>query len=280
MIGKAAKYIGDRTSEARNLKADPSRMISQDFVNPPAKLTLGDDEIHIWFSVLDQKADVIYNFFQMLSPNERRRAGWFHCYEDKARFITRHGILRMILGHYLGVKPGEVQFYYGKNGKPAILETFGVGTIHFNLSHSNGAALFAFTRSHEIGVDIEYIHDVIEMEQIVNRFFSLNERDVFHSLPKSQKREAFFKGWTCKEAFVKALGDGLFKPLCKFDVSLVPGESSEVFRIEGNSREASRWSIQNLNPAPHYLGAFAVKSNLLQLKCWRWDSTELGKDLN
>jgi len=238
---------------------------------PPLDLKLKDGEVHIWFGALDQAVSEMDRFIHSLSIDERMRAGRFHFQKDRKRFIVRHGMLRMILGQYLSVEACELRFYQGKNGKPAITETFGNGTIQFNLSHSNEIALFAFTRGREIGVDIEYIHDISEMEQIAERFFSIKENEVFRSLPKNQKREAFFKGWTCKEAFVKALGDGLSWPLDKFDVSLVPGEPANLSRIEGDSRERSRWSIQNLNPAPDYVGAFAVKSRIAEIKCWRWE---------
>ncbi len=237
------------------------------------------DEVHIWSGVLDQPASELHRFIQVLSVDELTRAGQFYFQEDRKRFIVRHGMLRMILGSYLGVQAGEIPFYHGKNGKPAIADTFGRGAIQFNLAHSKGVALFAFVRNQEIGVDIEYIHDMPEMEQIVERFFSKSENEDLRSLPASRKREAFFNGWTSKEAFVKALGEGLSRPFDKFDVSLTPGESAQQLRIEGDSREASRWNIQNLEPAPHYAGAYAVKSHELETKRWRWEpnrSTGLG----
>lgn len=245
-------------------------MISNSFNSLPA------DEIHIWYGFLDQSESEYLSFIQTLSIDERMRAGRFHFQEDRKRFIARHGMLRMLLGCYLGVKASEIQFYHGKNGKPAITETFGKGTIQFNLSHSNGVALFAFARNHEIGVDIEHIRDTPEIEQIMEQFFSIKENEVMRSLPGSQKREAFFNGWTCKEAFVKALGDGLSLPLDKFDVSLVPGESAELLRIEGDSIEASQWSIQNFKPAPDYVGALAVKSSLFEIKHLQWEMMEGG----
>jgi 4'-phosphopantetheinyl transferase len=263
MVVRIGRYVNGRTSVDRNIEVEQFEMLSQSFELSSLDLKIRDDEIHIWFSVLDQTETVLYEFLQTLSSDERMRAGRFHCYEDKKRYIARHGMLRMILGGYLGVKPSELRFYLGKNGKPAIAKTSGKGTIQFNLSHSNGVALFAFARNHEIGVDVEHIRDIPEMEQIVERFFSRKEKEAFRSLPLSQKREAFFNGWTRKEAFVKALGDGLSRPLYKFDVSLIPNESADLLRIESDSREASQWSIQNLNPAPNYKGAFAVKSHFI-----------------
>lgn len=238
---------------------------------PFMDVQLGAEEIHIWSGVLDQHASEYFSFVQALSIDELMRAGRFQSQNDRYRFIVRHGMLRIILGCYLCVKPSAIQFCHGKNGKPAITETFGKGTIHFSLSHSNGVALFAFAHNHELGVDIEHIRDVSEMEQIVERFFSIKENEVLRSLPESQKREAFYNGWTCKEAFVKALGDGLSLPLDTFDVSLVPGESAELLRIEGDSVEASKWSIQSLKPAPDYIGALAVKSHLYEIKHLQWE---------
>ena len=86
-----------------------------------------------------------------------------------------------------------------------------------------GIALYAFARDCEIGVDLQLIHDIPEMEQITEQFFSAKENEIFRSLPKSQKKCAFFMGWICKEAFIKALGEGLYQPLDKFDVLLAMG---------------------------------------------------------
>lgn len=246
-------------------------MFSPLFKLPPIDLKLTSDEIHIWFAVLGQSVSRLHKFIQTLSIEERIRAEHFYFERDRRSFIVRRGILRTILGFYLNVEPSQLLFRYGQNGKPELADTFGNETVHFNLSHSDGVALFAFARDREIGVDIEYIHDISEMEQIAERFFSIKENDVLRSLPKSQKREAFFKGWTCKEAFVKVLGDGLSRPLDKFDVSLVPGEPAKLLRIEGDSREASRWSIQDLKPALNYVGAFAVKSHIFEVKHWQWE---------
>ena len=117
------------------------------------------------------------------------------------------------------------------------------------------------------------MRDSSEMGRIVERFFSMRENQVFRSLLESQKKEAFFSVWTRKEGFVKVLGDGLYRSLDKFDVSMLSGKSAKLLRIEGNSREASRWSIQDVKPSPDYTGAFAVKTRRFETRCWRWDVT-------
>ena len=202
---------------------------------------------------------------------ERMKAERFHFEQDRERFITGHGILRTILGYYLGVEASRLQFCYGKNRKPALADKFGKGIILFSMSDSEGLALFAFTRDREIGVDIERVRDIPEMDQIAEQFFSVRENAVFCALPESKKKEAFFNCWTRKEAFIKAIGDGLYCPLDSFVVSLVPGEPARLLRIGGDSKGISRWSIKDLRPAPGYAAAFAVERRSWRLYCWQWE---------
>jgi 4'-phosphopantetheinyl transferase len=247
-------------------------MPSPSFKVPPLDLKLTADEIHIWFAVLDHPASRLHRFIQTLSTEERTRADHF-CFErDRKSFIVRRGLLRTILGFYLNVAPSRLRFRCAKDGKPELMDISGKESVHFSLSHSEGAALFGFARDREIGVDIEYMRDISEMDQIAEQFFSIKENEVFRSLPKSQKREAFFRGWTCKEAFIKALGEGLSRPLDGFDVSLVPGEPAKLLGIEGDSKEASRWSIQELKPALGFATALAVEGNNLAFRCWQWSN--------
>ena len=245
-------------------------MHSPSFSPPPLNLELAIDEIHVWCASLDQPVSRFQMLSQTLSPDERMRAERFHFEQDRKRFIIVHGILRMILSSYLSVEPSRLKFCYRKKGKPALADTFGKETICFNLSHSEGIALYVFTQGREIGVDIEHIHDIFEMDQIVERFFSTREKDVFRALPESKKKEAFFNCWTRKEAFIKAIGDGLSRPLDKLGVSLAPGEPARLLRIEGNSKAAYRWSIQELKPRPGFAAAFAVKARSWRLHCWQW----------
>lgn len=228
------------------------------------------DEVHIWCTSLDQPEPRFHILSQTLSVDDRIRAERFYFEKDRKHFVIRRGILRTILGCYLGVEPSRLQFCYGKNGKPALANAFDEGTIHFNMSDSEGLALYAFTRDREIGVDIEHIHDIAGMEQIAQQFFSVRENAAFRALPESTKKEAFFNCWTRKEAFIKAIGDGLYCPLDKFDVSLVPGEPARLLSIEGDARVASWWSIQDLKPASGFAAAFAVEGRSWQVNCWQW----------
>lgn len=174
------------------------------------------------------------------------------------------------MGHYLCVEPRRLLFRYGKHGKPALADTFDRGTILFNMSCSDGLALYGFTRDHEIGVDIERIRDIPEMGEIVERFFSAGEKRVFRALPEAMKRQAFFNCWTRKEAFIKAKGEGLRIGLNEFEVSLAPGEQAAVLTTNGDPQEASRWSLRELDPGFDSVAAVALRGHGCELKCWHW----------
>ena len=119
-------------------------------------------------------------------------------------------------------------------------------------------------------MDIEYVRNIPDMEQIVKQFFSVREKAIFNTLPESKKKKAFFNCWTRKEAFIKATGDGLSLPLDEFDVSLVPGEPARLLGIVGDSISGSRWLIQDLKANLGFAAAFAVKGQIDCIHCWQW----------
>ena len=150
----------------------------------------------------------------------------------------------------IDIAPSRLRFFYGDNGKPAIADTTCKGNIRFNLSHSNGRALFAFAIDREIGIDIEKVHDMPDMSHIAERFFSERECKLFCALPECQKREAFFNCWTRKEAYIKAIGDGLIMPLSSFDVTFIPGKPAKLINVPGVPEIDVNWSLQELTPYP------------------------------
>jgi 4'-phosphopantetheinyl transferase len=98
-----------------------------------------------------------------------------------------------------------------------------------------------------------------DCEQIAERFFSDSERVVLRGIPTERKEEAFFNCWTRKEAYLKAVGEGLAAPLDSFDVTLAPGEPPRMLTLKGDAAAASRWLFEHLRPAPDYIGAIAIE---------------------
>ncbi|MBI2838248.1 MAG: 4'-phosphopantetheinyl transferase superfamily protein [Acidobacteria bacterium] len=229
---------------------------------PPEKgFSLSPDEVHIWISPLDYPEQRLSDFASTLDGNEHARAHRFYFERDRRRFVAARGILRTLLGRYLGECPDGIQFSYGARGKPTVAGPDRLRNVRFNLSHSNGYALFAFTVDREIGVDLERIRPLPEASGIVSRYFSPHESALFHTIPMNGRLDAFFKYWTCKEAFLKAKGDGLSYPLDQVEVELAPGGGAGLLRIDRDPREASRWSLRDFVPIPGYAGAIAVEGH-------------------
>lgn len=228
------------------------------------------DEIHTWFAYLEKPPRLFQELAKTLSSEEQKRASRYRFDKDKNHFILSHGILRTLLGRYMSKRPDQLQFVCGDKGKPILRDGFGQQKIHFNLSRSGRMALYSFARGHEIGVDIENIRNISDMELIVEHSFSEREKAEFFALPENEKKAAFFNCWTQKEACLKAIGAGLSDPLDKFEVSLNPGEPAKLLGIKGNSREASQWSVFGLSPSPDYVAAIAIQNRRFKMKLWQW----------
>jgi 4'-phosphopantetheinyl transferase len=242
---------------------------------PPTNSTLLPDQVHVFCAVLNQPPGRLQQLSQTLSADEQQRASRFRFETDRQHFIVCRGILRTILGRYLDLEPSQLQFSYGSHRKPALAPSTASsnaisGKLQFNVSHSHELALYALTLGREIGVDLEHIRPMPDAEQIAQRFFAPGEYAAFRTIPQPQKQLAFFQCWTRKEAYIKALGQGLSFPLSQFEVSLVPGEPARLLHTSGDSREAASWMLQELNPAPNYVAALAIKAKALQIQCFRW----------
>jgi 4'-phosphopantetheinyl transferase len=233
----------------------------------PTDLVLSSRDVHVWRASLEQPEALIQQLAQTLSEDERTRASRFYFERDRKHFIVGRGLLRTILGCYLSLEPTQLQFCYGSRGKPALANMGDSDTLQFNLSHSHGLVLYAVTRDRKIGIDLEQIRPTSDVEKLAERFFSPREHAAIRSLPSSQKQEAFFHAWTCKEAYLKAIGEGL-AGLEQVEVSLVPGEPVRLLSTGEDSPASSRWSVQVLTPAPDYIAALAVEGQGWTLACW------------
>lgn len=246
------------------------RAFRSQWSSPSEKLALGSDEVHVWVASLDQPDTRLQGLSQTLSDDESSRAKRFHFAGYRRRFVARRGMLRIILGRYMGIDPRQLEFCYGSYGKPFLAKGFGDDSLMFNLSHSHEKALYGFTRSRRIGVDLEYIHSMPDIEPIVARFFSTHENAEFRSLQANQRQEAFFRCWTGKEAFLKALGDGLSRSLDQVDIALGPGTQLRLRSVQWSSEEAAHWSLESLTPIPEFAAALAVEGSGWCLSTFVW----------
>ncbi|MFN2207085.1 MAG: 4'-phosphopantetheinyl transferase family protein, partial [Candidatus Promineifilaceae bacterium] len=232
----------------------------------PLKPPLDENSVHVWCAELDQPQGRVEYYGSLLSSDERERAARFHFDRHRNAYTAGRGMLRVLLGRYLTQPPEDIDISYSHYGKPLLSDN----RLQFNLAHSGGLALFVFTLHDEVGVDIERERDLRDALAIAERFFSPSERAALRELPDSERVPAFFRCWTRKEAFIKAVGEGLSYPLADFDVTLAPGEPARLLSIRGSEEEARRWSLQSLDLPAGNFGAVALQNPAMQLERWRF----------
>jgi 4'-phosphopantetheinyl transferase len=216
--------------------------VAEDWRSPPPRLTVDRGEVHLWRWRLDRALPAITG----LSSDEQLRADRFRFDRDRQSFIAARSGMRRILGRYLDQDAAAIEFAYGAHGKPFLAH----GTIAFNLSHSGDWALLAVAVDRAVGVDIERIKPVAELEKLTARFFAPGEHQRIMVLDQADRLNAFFRTWTCKEAYLKATGDGLGQ-LKSLEVVVQPQLPARLLRPIG-------WDLLELVPAIGYVGAIAA----------------------
>ena len=233
----------------------------------PEAWFLAVDKCHVWCAYLDEFSGKLPRFYGMLSDGERFQAVRFRFQEDRDHFVIRRGLLRTILGLYLRDSPASIAFCDGPNGKPALASPAGAETLHFNLSHSCRLAVYAITRAVPLGVDVERIRPMNDMQEIASRFFTAHENALLRAIPLHQRLKAFFNCWTRKEACLKATGQGIGEGLAGVEVTLAPSRAARVLSIMGSAQAAAGWSLHALEPATGYVCAVAYRGQRLEMEC-------------
>ena len=236
----------------------------------PGSLSLYGPEVHVWKVELDHSAGHLEQHWNILSADEQAKANGFHFEIHRSQFVAGRALLRILVSCYLQIQPQLLVFEYGLYGKPTLIPEQSQGGIQFNLTHSDALVLYAFTAAREIGIDIERVQLVPDMDQVAARSFSRLEYKTWAKLPDSEKGKAFFRCWTRKEAFVKAIGNGIQYPLDKFDVTLLPGHLPKLTRVESDPLAVDRWSYMDLPEIPGYASALISEGHDWCLECYEY----------
>lgn len=203
----------------------------------------------------------------MLSPSERERAAGIKIETHRRRFEVGHGRLRRLLASYLGRAAETVEFGRHPRGKPFIVPGQNPDDVQFNFSHTADIALVAVTLARTVGIDVEANRDDVDMELIARRQFAPGEQARLASLPRADRVIAFYRCWTRKEAYLKALGDGIAGGLQGFEVSFLPNEAPALLRAKGGAEECRRWSILALDPGQGLSAACVVEGIPARVVC-------------
>lgn len=234
----------------------------------------GPGRIHVWCVDRRLAGAACDQVLEFLSADEVERAGRLMLEPDRRRFAVGCGILRDLLGAYLETSPAEVRLRLAGGGKPALSETDASPPLLFNTAHTEHLSLFAFATDHELGVDIETVADHPQMDAVVGAEFAPEEAAAIRSVDAAQRPLAFALAWTRKEAVLKAIGDGLARPLDSFAVTCAPDQPARVLRAPPDQGPADQgpaeaWSLHSLQPAPGCVAAIAQRREAT-LDCFRW----------
>jgi len=213
------------------------------------------DEAHVWFAKPDDLPWSLAELGDVLTPDERDRAARYKAGTVREQFTASRGLLRRLLGSCLGVAPHAVPITYVLNGKPVLA----CRSLHFNVSHTHGLMMIALA-SRRIGVDVERTRAVPDAAGLVSRFFSPAEQDSYLRLPESCRERAFFRGWVCKEAVIKAAG-ATVQYLDGFDVELAPDRPAGVLAVRHESLASAGWLVADWVPEPGFAAAVAVEGD-------------------
>lgn len=221
------------------------------------KEELDEGVVHVWKLHIPDAEFAVKHLRTLLSEDEKERAARFRFEHLERSFATVRGVLRMILEKYTGNPADRIQLRYGEKGKPLLMVP---SRIQFNVSHSGDLAVFALTLDCDLGIDIEKIRPIPDRQEIASRFFCREEARELASLSTNEQERGFFLCWTRKEAYIKAIGDGLSSPLDAFQVTLKPGETARFVHFRTDPDSTNQWSLHNLDLDPLYAAAVAYRA--------------------
>jgi len=240
--------------------------LANKWIPSPHNLILSNSDIHLWRIVLPQSEEIKRNLFESLSNDELSRLAKFYFNRDKDRFLISRGGLRNILARYLNIYPNQVDFQYKTLGKPYINNK----NLYFNVSHAANCIVYAVSNCSPIGIDIEYCEHDIDYLSITKNFFSNNEYTKLLTLHSDKRLLAFYRCWTRKEAYIKAIGKGLHFPLHQLEVSLLPDEEIQLLKIMDKTAEKDLWKLVEIFPQQDYIASIATQQSFNNCLLWDW----------
>ncbi|SEQ99377.1 4'-phosphopantetheinyl transferase [Hyunsoonleella jejuensis] len=227
-----------------------------------------EKQVHIWVVNLKNSEKDVPFFRSLLSEEELNKALAFRYKKDETCAIITRGVLRFLSEKYLSIPSNKLQFKYGAYGKPEYNLN---SRLKFNVSHAANYAVLGFVNNYDFGIDVEYVKRNFDVLDIADNYFSKQEKRALHKIPENQQTEAFFRGWTRKEAFIKAKSQGLSFPLDAFSISIDSDENATLYETAWNKSEKNLWRIVPFETHIDYKAAFAVKGKIDGIKYFEFD---------
>jgi 4'-phosphopantetheinyl transferase len=232
----------------------------------PTIPNLENQIVHVWRLNLPMPKNVMEKFKSTLSADEIVRANRFYFNTHRKQFIAARGGLRNILSRYLKILPQDVRFFYTNFGKPYLDNI----DLTFNISHSGNYIVCAFTRKACIGIDIEQIKFDMDFQSIARKIFSEEEYLTFLKMSNKEKPFAFYRYWTRKEAYLKAIGTGLHYSLNQVQVNFSNSEKPKLLNIEAQPLELNLWQLEEIISDQTCIATIATRQKHREIYLWDW----------
>jgi 4'-phosphopantetheinyl transferase len=195
-----------------------------------------------------------------LSDHEAQRHRRFHFERHRHQYLLSHALLRKTLSRYAACSPAEWEFTYSEHGRPEIA-TAGVPDIRFNLTHTDGLSACVVTLGNSCGIDSEKLMARHNPGGVARRMFSAAEYATLQKLEGDSFLDYFYRHWTLREAYVKAIGIGITFPTKKLQfVTEEDGATRIDFgnEIDDNPEE---WAFAVFRPTREHTLAVAVRAD-------------------
>ncbi|MFH1319652.1 MAG: 4'-phosphopantetheinyl transferase superfamily protein [Bacteroidota bacterium] len=223
-----------------------------------------NDEIHLWSVSLNLSDSTIKRYSSFLSREEEKKARFFKFEREQNRYRISQGVLRQLLSSYLNKSPQTIRIGRHKKGKPF---SFDNPSMYFNMSGSGNICVFAFSRDGEVGIDIEQIRELPDIDELIRK--NLTPKEIIYTLKTpGNKLKRFFQFWTFKEAYLKATGEGMRLTPDNLEFSMEGGKM-KLLGVKGIF-EAEDWFFTGFSPVKGYIGALAYNEDEVEIKNLRF----------
>lgn len=242
-----------------------------DWLQAPPEVQIQAGIVEVWRARLNWSKEHLAKSRDILSSDELERANRFKFQQHRNRYIVARTILRRLLGWYLSKEPSEVSFSYSQYHKPSLSPATSEIALAFNLAHSQDLAVFAFTIGRKVGIDVEHLRPLEDAHGLAKRFFARSEYRAWRTLSEHRRLKGFYDCWTRKEAFIKAVGEGLSFPLDQFEVTIDSVRPARLLTVRGERDTATAWSLYSLELGPKAVAALVISGRKLPVRCFEFN---------
>lgn len=221
----------------------------------PSPIELHAGTVHLWYTSVAHTSIPFDDPLSVLDEEERDRAARFHFDRDQKLFVLGRAFLRCLLARYTGAHAAQIRFKQNQYGK--LFLEYPVSPVQFNVAHSGDCIIHAIARGTGVGVDVETLRG-FEAPETISSYFAPGEQAWLLATDPHEVNAGFFTLWTCKEAYIKALGLGLSKPLDSFEISLAKSREPKILFDSDDNTLPNSWRLLLFEPGPNVLGCVAV----------------------